>query len=371
MRLLDRYLLRELLLPLSYCLSGFLVFWISFDLITELETFQRHQMTVGDIASYYLVKMPELLVLIIPIAFLLALLYALTNHARHHELIAIRAAGISLWRTVLPYLAVGFLFCLGIFYLNEFLAPNSTDNAERILHRRETAAPGALERQWQRNLNFKNDYENRIWNIGAYNTETAEMVKPQVEWRLPDGTRKNILAARAEHSSEGWVFHDVVEVTYVPGQTGTRIDTNRLAMAEFHETPELIRSEIKISGLSNIRAAKKAQLSIREIRNYLRLHRHLPPAESAKLNTQLYGRLAEPWTCLVVVLIALPFGAASGRRNVFVGVASSIFICFSYFVLLKLGLALGTGGYLPPWLAAWFPNLLFGAAGFWMTSRLP
>jgi lipopolysaccharide export system permease protein len=328
-------------------------------------------MTVGDIASYYLVKMPELLVLIIPIAFLLALLYALTNHARHHELIAIRAAGISLWRTVLPYLAVGFLFCLGIFYLNEFLAPNSTDNAERILHRRETAAPGALERQWQRNLNFKNDYENRIWNIGAYNTETAEMVKPQVEWRLPDGTRKNILAARAEHSSEGWVFHDVVEVTYVPGQTGTRIDTNRLAMAEFHETPELIRSEIKISGLSNIRAAKKAQLSIREIRNYLRLHRHLPPAESAKLNTQLYGRLAEPWTCLVVVLIALPFGAASGRRNVFVGVASSIFICFSYFVLLKLGLALGTGGYLPPWLAAWFPNLLFGAAGFWMTSRLP
>jgi lipopolysaccharide export system permease protein len=88
------------------------------------------------------------------------------------------------------------------------------------------------------------------------------------------------------------------------------------------------------------------------------------------LYTKLHGRLAAPWTCLVVVLIALPFGAASGRRNIFVGVASSIFICFTFFVLLQLGLALGTGGYLPAWLAAWFPNLIFGIAGLWLTARV-
>jgi len=36
MRLLDRYLLRELLLPLTYCLSGFLIFWLAFELVREL-----------------------------------------------------------------------------------------------------------------------------------------------------------------------------------------------------------------------------------------------------------------------------------------------------------------------------------------------
>jgi lipopolysaccharide export system permease protein len=71
---------------------------------------------------------------------------------------------------------------------------------------------------------------------------------------------------------------------------------------------------------------------------------------------------------LVVVLIAIPFGAASGRRNVFVGVASSILICFVYFVLQQVGLALGTGGWLPPWLAGWCPNLAFGITGLWLTS---
>jgi lipopolysaccharide export system permease protein len=45
-------------------------------------------------------------------------------------------------------------------------------------------------------------------------------------------------------------------------------------------------------------------------------------------------------------------------------------ICFGYFVLQQLTLALGTGGYLPPWLAAWLPNLTFGLAGLLLTSRV-
>ena len=45
------------------------------------------------------------------------------------------------------------------------------------------------------------------------------------------------------------------------------------------------------------------------------------------------------------------------------GVASSILICFAYFVLQQLGLALGPAADVPPWLAAWFPNLSFGLVG--------
>ena len=71
----------------------------------------------------------------------------------------------------------------------------------------------------------------------------------------------------------------------------------------------------------------------------------------------------------MVVLIALPFGAAAGRRNVFVGVASSIFIAFGFLVLTRVGLALGTGGHMPAWLAGWLPNIVFGAIGLWLTAR--
>jgi lipopolysaccharide export LptBFGC system permease protein LptF len=144
-----------------------------------------------------------------------------------------------------------------------------------------------------------------------------------------------------------------------------------LELPELTETPEEIESEIKISRrlARSIRKARNADLPISEILDYLRFHPNPLESDRSWLYTKLHGRFAAPWTCLVVVLIAVPFGAGSDRRNVFVGVASSIFICFGFFVLLQLGLALGAGGKLPAWLGAWLPNLVFGTAGLWMITR--
>ena len=120
----------------------------------------------------------------------------------------------------------------------------------------------------------------------------------------------------------------------------------------------------------SLRVKARADIPIAQLLDYLRLHPH--PADSIRpwLYTKLQGRLAAPWTCLVVVLIAIPFGAASGRRSVFVGVASSLVICFVYFVLQQFCLAFGAGGDIPPWLAGWFPNLAFGFTGLWLTARV-
>jgi lipopolysaccharide export LptBFGC system permease protein LptF len=141
-------------------------------------------------------------------------------------------------------------------------------------------------------------------------------------------------------------------------------------MPEFDETPSQIRSEIKIGGYLDLNGARKADIPLKDIYNYLRLHPNLPRDSASRLFTKFYGRLAAPWTCLVVVLIAIPFGAAAGRRNLFVGVAGSIFICFTFFVLQQISLALGAGGYASPWLAAWLPNMIFGATGIFLMTRV-
>ena len=191
--------------------------------------------------------------------------------------------------------------------------------------------------------------------------------------KLRDGTELWLFARRAIRTNGVWTFFNVREFT-VNWQTNSMpapaLQTNVLAMPQFRETPEEIQSEINISKGMSLRARNKADIPITQILDYLHLHPHPPEAIRSWLKTKLHGRYAAPWTCLVVVLIAIPFGAPSGRRNIFVGVASSIFICFVFFVLQQLGLALGTGGYLPPWLAAWFPNLSFGIAGIWMTARV-
>ena len=195
------------------------------------------------------------------------------------------------------------------------------------------------------------------------------MKKPHLDWWNPNGTIRTIIADTARWTNQSWTFFNVTDTRFDTNQNTVVTNFPALTLPELTETPELIRSEIKVSGLTSIRAAKGAQLSIRELRDFFQLHPQLGPKPDALLRTQFQARLAAPWTCFVVVLIAIPFGVPSGRRNIFVGVASSIFICFSYFLLQRFGLALGTGGYLPPWLAAWFPNLFFGALGVVLISR--
>ncbi len=370
MRLLDRYLLRELLVPLIYCVAGFLVFWISFDLFSELNEFQRNKLTAKDVAEYYLVSAPEFLSIVLPIALLLALLYALTNHARHHEITAIRAAGVSLFRLSLPYLAVGFVLSAALFALNELWVPHSQERAEEI-KRRHASQTSATSIDWKKELFFMNTPEKRSWKAGAYNLRTSEMLALTIIWELPGGTKRIIDAERGRYANGVWTLFNVQETLNSPTLAfPKRTETNILSFPNFSETPELIRSEIKINTLSLKEAAKRAQLSLREIVDYFRLHPEIPPSQAAMLRTQLHSRLAAPWTCLIVVLIAIPFGAASGRRNVFVGVAASISIAFVYFILFKAGLALGTGGLLPAWVAAWLPNVVFAVTGIIMTMRV-
>jgi len=372
MRLLDRYLLRELCVPLVYCLAGFLIFWVSFDLFGDLEDFQNAQLGAADVARYYLVKTPELLVTVLPVALLLALLYALTNHARHNEMVAMRAAGLSLARISVPYLAVGFVLSAVLFYLNEQLVPDSTERAEAIKKGRKQKGGDNI---WRQQVNFHNARESRIWNVAALNTVTYELVKPHVEWRLPDGTRKQLIARSGGRTNDHWVFYDVELYTYAPGmdfdRPGNRpLRTNQLVFTELTEKPEDIQLQLKFQRMNAIDAAKRTQLSLNEIQ-YLRQHLELNRRDRAMLETQFHARLAQPWTCLVVALVALPFGASThSRRNVLVGVASSIFIVFIYFVLLRIGLALGTGGYIPAWIAAWLPNAFFAALGLWLTWRI-
>ncbi len=373
MRLLDRYLLRELLLPLAYCLGGFLISFIAFDLFNSISDLQRANLSAGDILLYYLHRTPEFLVAsyVMPMSLLLALLYALSTHARHHELTAMRAAAIPLWRIALPYFAVGLLFSGAVFLLNEKLVPDGLENAERLKTDRADAQSKDAQKIWKRSVFFHNPVENRRWTIGAYHLQKNILWNPQVEWRRNDGALVRVSAERALWFRRQWVFTNVVQYEFPAGvEVPSITKLESLIVPGLTETPRMIKSEIKISGLDGLRALRKTQLTTGEILDYLRLHPQLEPQKRASLETMLHTRFAAPLICLVVVLIAVPFGAAPGRRNVFVGVASSVGICFAFFVMKEFALALGSSGFVAPWLAAWTPNAVFTATGLALMWRV-
>jgi lipopolysaccharide export system permease protein len=378
MRLLDRYLFRELLTPMAFCLGGFLIFWISYDLFTELDDLQKHKLHLLDVVGYTAARTPEFLVTILPVGLLLALLYALTNHARHNEITAMRAAGVSLWRICAPYFVAGLAASLALFAMNELLVPRSTAWASQILQR-YVPNPDDSGTLKDHRGSYYNAHARRTWTYIGYHARATEITDPYVGWYLPDGSYRAVTAERAVYTNGVWTFFSSVtnvietEKSSLTAQEVRILVTNVLAMPEFKETPRAIERDLRFDKYKRMDTRKLNNLNIplAELWRYLQAHpTDLPRAEAKKWWTKFDGRVAAPCTCLVVVLIAIPFGAGSGRRNLFFGVAGSIFICFAFFVVQQVSLALGSGGYMPPWLAAWLPNLIFAGMGLFLTARV-
>lgn len=365
MRLLDRYQLRELLGAFAYCLAGILVFWLSFELLGGMDELRRRDLVFGEVLLYLWHRLPLNLLLQIPVALLLSMLYVLTQHAKHNELVAMRAAGMSPWRIGVPYLVVGMMVSLGLMAVNEYAVPDAAARAEAVLERH--AGPGSeAEARWRTNLNFRDEESGRIWWLQRFHLDTGEIEGLHVQWPGEGGAREELIAESGRYASGAWTFEGVTRLHFPPANQGDilQIKTNVLSVTDFPETPAHLRSEVKISRmLGSLKRSRQVQLSLREILDYRELHRTLSPEFDLRLRTWFHDRLASPWTCLVVVLIALPAGAGSGRRNAMVGVAAAILMAFAYFVVKEFSLALGTGGFVAPWLAAWTPNLVFSGIG--------
>jgi lipopolysaccharide export system permease protein len=139
-------------------------------------------------------------------------------------------------------------------------------------------------------------------------------------------------------------------------ETGNIIKTNvseSLMITDWSETPFRLSS-------ANVRAE---YLSVPELRDYLNFNSDFPETLLAPFATHLQYRMALPWTCLVITLIATSLAVGYSRRGVLSSVAAAILIVFTMNFVTHLFLALGEGARIPDWAAAWAPIVFFGALG--------
>lgn len=380
MRLVDRHILRELLAPFAYCLAGFQIFWMAVDLFAQLEVYRRLKLSVFEVMGLYLWKMPELLGVIMPVALLMAALYTFGEMTRHNEWVALRSVGFSQWRLCAPIFAVGLVCAVTLFAFTEIVEPIGQERIEGILGGRRAAT----EQKWRNNVHFRDETRNQWWRIGSINEQTGELRRVDIEY-WNEGMKHWLIAETGAWKGDAWEFQKVKLHIYRPPELDLPeiTTTNRLSLSHLDCTPGQIRTEMKISTLAK-RFVFNPHLSLRDIRDYQRRHKTMDPERAAQLTLYWHGRWAQPVQCLVVILVAIPFAAAPGRRNVMAGVAASIGIGFAYFALQVYAMIIGAGVIVPesiatqlPWLpalipavAAWTPNILFGGAGIFLVRRM-
>lgn len=365
MKLLDRYVIRNFLQIYFYCVVAFLSIWLISDVSDNISLFIDRQFGIVRTAEFYLTQLPQILLIVLPVALLLALLFSLGRMSRSNEITSMMAAGVSVPRMLLPLVVIGLLTTTAAMALNYSAAPHA-----ELARRNYLSKTGPLEAARIKGQIFRNRTDARTWFIQ--------------DFRRGDNIFNNVQILQQDAQENIVTNYLAAHALYLPTKRIWHLD--EVKVVNYDEAGNILRSEILPSLLIDnwsetpfrlSSASMQAEfLGVPELREYLHYNADFPGTLLAPFRTHFQYRLALPWTCLVVVLIATPLGIGFSRRGVLSSVAIAIVAVFSMNFLTHLFLALGEGHRIPAWVAAWMPNLLFATIGIYLiylraTNREP
>lgn len=318
----------------------------------------KHHASWQDMAAYYLYRIPQIISQTVAVAVLLASTITLSTMSRYNEISAMNAAGISIYRIITPILALALLISAAIWAGNEKLLPLTNKRMEyikRIKIRKET--PRSLFKDGR--IWFRGE-EGVFYNI-RYMSPQQDFLQEVTVYYFDGYFRliKRIDAAAAKWVNDRWVFEKGTVYKFPP---------NAIPQSEAFESKPVELNEMP-SDFKQIESNPES-MNYQELHDYIQNLRN-KGHEVISYLVDLYAKQAIPFISLIMALIGTPFALRHERRGgKALGVALTLGIGFAYWVVLAMGLALGRGGVIPPFLAAWGANLLFAGLGFYLLAEL-
>jgi len=352
MSLLDRYLLRRYLGCLSFSLLALWVLAVVVDLIENIDTFIDHSASAGQILWYYLFRSPYWIILTLPIAVLLATLFALTGMARRSEITAVKAAGISLYRFLLPLFVFGVVFGGLAFLFTDWVVPpatyhyNTTRNEIRSYSRSDGSRRQVLLQDVGGQIIFARSYDH------------ARERAHDVLWERGDGPHvvERAVARRMEWRDSRWVLLD-----------GHHYDLEAAPIAAAFDTLVLQETTLAPEDLGR-QPRKTEEMSFGELASYAARARANGEDVTRHL-VDLHLKVSFPVTCLIILLLGAPVATGARRASRANTFGVGVLICFAFYSCVKAGQALGWNDFVTPWLGAWMANIGFGLVALLLLWR--
>lgn len=359
MKILTKYLIKSLMLPLLYCMLGFTLIFIINDLFDHFSDFLKSSIRPLEILYYYTLVLPPVIVLILPACLLLAMLYSLSRLTRHNEITAMRAGGVSIYRIIMPFIGIGLAATLLSGLLNELVVPDSDYRAKQFL---EYQTKDRVETIYFAN-NIALKRGPHVWHIQKLDTRDHSMYNIELVEQREDGSDAvKYQAEKALWLDGRWWFTDVTAQRYKPNGdlSGAPEMILQKEMRDLPETPQTFMAEIKDPQF----------LSSREMIDYLAAQTDISGDTRARLKVDLHARMATPLVCLLITIIGVPVGAHTGRRGAFAGIMLALSLFFAIYITQLIAQALGKQEMIPAWLGGWLPIILFGSLTPFMIHRM-
>jgi len=355
MKILDKYIVRNFLATLAFALIAFSVIFIIIDLVGFMDRFIDQKVGFFIVAKYYIFYLPYIIVLILPVATLLASLFSVGQMSRYNELIAMQSSGLSIIRILYPLIVLGIIISITAAYGGERFVP-LTNQKKTELYQTHVDKMKLRSKTQTKNISLQVD-ENRWLLIGFFDNKTNTAFKVSIQKYVQKMLVSRFDADRMIWEKEKWILiNGYIRQFSNNKENATAFD--ELELGDIRFRPEDIAKVQKTT----------EEMSYWELNNFIKEVKRTGGNPDRWL-VDLYLKIAFPFANLIIILFGAPLASRKTRSGRSVSFGISLFICFLYFGFIKVGQSLGHNGTIPPLLAAWLGNIFFGIGAVYIVMK--
>lgn len=378
MKLIGRYLTREIAGGVLAVLLGFLGLFAFFDLINELDEIGQGGYRLPQAVLYVLLGLPSHIYELMPVAALIGCIYALAQFAQNSEFTAMRAAGMSRQLALRGVLTLGVVLAILTAVAGEWIAPMAEQQAQQLRLNVLGKSPGGSFRSGMWLKDSVRDasgqrLQSRFVNIGRLEPDGALERVAIYEFDRDFRLRSVIQAAHGRYQSAasgrsaGWLLEDVETTRFRVQQTGSGYEALRASVERAGQMEWA--SELNPALLS-VLAIAPDRMSAWALWKYTS-HLKENAQNANRYELALWKKIVYPLAIIVMLMLALPFGYLQARAG---GIGLKLFLGISlgvgFYIMNGLFSNIGLINTWPPWLAVSIPSIVFLVLALVMLFRV-
>jgi lipopolysaccharide export system permease protein len=349
-RIHDRYVLSGFWRNLGIGLIAFTVIYITVDVSEEIDVYIDNHAHLADILLYYAYKIPSILVLIMPVAVLLATIFAIGKLSRENELTALISSGTPLARVGAPIVVSSVIISLCMIAAGEFVVAKASHESltlKRVKIDKNMKEESAFYRD---NVHYQGEH-GRTYYGEHYDVLLKAFTNIAIYEYRGGSLARRIDAAKGYWDGAEWVFLNGATREFTP--SGEKITTfTKMDMKDLPERPEDFAKE----------ELDPDEMNYRQLKAYI--GKVLRSGESVdKYRVDLYFKFSFPFTSLIFAVIGTALSSAKRKPSMATGFGLTLFISFTYYTVLRIGQSLGHSGVIGPVFGAWMGNIAFVFVG--------
>jgi lipopolysaccharide export system permease protein len=356
---IGRYIFREMIPPFLINLILFTFIFLMAKILDITDLVVNYGVGLSVVFLLVTCSMPTFLVFVLPMSTMMGVLLAFFRLSSDNEIVAFKAAGLSIYRLLPPVAVFCLVGCLVTGFMSLYGSPWGRLAFKSLLVEAATSNVDLALKE----RTFNDSFKGIMLYVTKIDRRDKKLFDVFVEDRRDPGMVSTVVAPR------GKILVDPdnmrFRLTLFDGIINQVDQEDKTVHSLSFETYDFNLQLANVLSAKNQARKGRKEMSLGELRETWRKG---GPEESEQklLIMEYHRRFSIPFACFVLGLVAAPIGIQSRLSKQSYGMVLGLFFFLIYYIFLTAGWILGEEGLCPPAVAVWGPNLMIGAVGFYL-----